>query len=394
MTASTEQVTRPARVELGRHLAELGALTLDWVPAFHAVDRSRFLPDVFWAHDMATGRSTAINRRTDEDGWLCAADSDIPIVTQWDDGEHEGSEPGRSATSSASMPSVVFRMLRDLDVADGMRVLEIGTGTGYNAALLAHRLGDQAVTTIEIDQRIARRARAALDAAGLRPRVICGDGAKGHAAGAPFDRIVATCGLRQIPPAWLPQVRPGGIILTPWGTDYSARDALAQLVVREDGTATGRFTGWVEFMKLRAQRLAWPAFNEYLPDGFPGDATETATDLPAAAVVPRDPFSTTGFILGLAVPGCTHTVQRDGDQVTAWIISLTDLSWAAVHWTGDKGTVHQSGPRRLWDAVEAAWRWWDEQGQPGVERFGLTVHADGRQETWLDEPDRPIPATA
>jgi len=369
-------------------------MTPDWAPAFEAVDRAVFLPEVFWAHDMTAGYSAAVNRSTDPGGWLRAVDSDIPIVTQWDDGEHEGLEPGKLSTSSASMPSVVFRMLRDLDVADGMRVMEIGTGTGYNAALLAHRLGDQAVTTIEIDQRIAQRARTALGAAGRRPRVVCGDGAKGFAAEAPFDRLIVTCGLRHVPSAWLGQVRSGGIILVPWGTDYSPRDALARLTVTCDGSASGRFTGWVEFMKLRAQRLMWPQFEEYLPDGFPGDADVSSTGLAPSAVVPDDPFGTTGFILGLVVPGATHTVQRGDDSVTAWFISFTDHSWAAVHWTGSDGKVYQSGPRRLWGEVEAAWRWWDEHGRPDVDRFGLTVRSDGRQETWLDEPGQSVPSVS
>ncbi|WP_141726977.1 methyltransferase domain-containing protein, partial [Streptomyces niveus] len=73
-----------------------------------------------------------------------------------------GTEPGVVATSSASMPSVVAAMLRDLDVSDGMRVLEIGTGTGWNAALLAHRLGSGNVVSVEIDAEVVARARAAL----------------------------------------------------------------------------------------------------------------------------------------------------------------------------------------------------------------------------------------
>jgi hypothetical protein len=72
--------------------------------------------------------------------------------------------------------------------------------------------------------------------------------------------------------------------------------------------------------------------------------------------------------------------------------SLTDRSWAAVRWTGaGGGEVYQSGERHLWDAVEAAWRWWEQQGWPSVDRFGLTVHANGQQEAWLDEPGQPVP---
>jgi hypothetical protein len=70
-----------------------------------------------------------------------------------------------------------------------------------------------------------------------------------------------------------------------------------------------------------------------------------------------------------------------------WFYGLADRSWAVVVFRDGHGTatVHQSGKRRLWDEVSAAFRWWRQQGRPGFRRFGLTVTAD-RQEVWLDEP--------
>jgi protein-L-isoaspartate O-methyltransferase len=68
-------------------------------------------------------------------------------------------------------------MLHSLDVREGMTVLEVGTGSGYNAALLATRLGDDAVTSIELDPALTQRARIALAATGHCPTVITGDGA-------------------------------------------------------------------------------------------------------------------------------------------------------------------------------------------------------------------------
>lgn len=88
-------------------------------PGFAAVPRSLFLPEVIWAHDMASGSSQAISRATHPEEWLAAAETDIPIVTQWDDGAHTGTEPGTVPTSSAAMPSVVASMLHELDVEPG-----------------------------------------------------------------------------------------------------------------------------------------------------------------------------------------------------------------------------------------------------------------------------------
>lgn len=232
------------RSALGRSLLSSGALSSDWVPTFAAVPRSAFLPNVIWPFDMETGQSVRVVRDNDPDAWYRYADADVPIVTQWDDGRQKGSARGSVATSSASMPSVVFRMLRDLQVDADMRVLEIGTGTGWNAALLANRAGLANVTTIEVDPVVADTARDALRRFGLSVHVVTGDGFRGHPEGAPYDRIIATCGLRKLPFAWVDQTRPGGVILAPFGTDHSNLDATVRLVVAEDGrSASGRSWG-------------------------------------------------------------------------------------------------------------------------------------------------------
>lgn len=153
----------------------------------------------------------------DPQSWQDYADADVPIVTQWDDGLHRGTEPGTEPTSSASMPSVVFRMLRDLDVSPGHRALEIGTGTGWNAALLAYRLGAGNVVTVEVDRAVAAAARTALERFGLAVRAVHGDGLAGRPDGAPYDRVIATCAVRTLPYAWVAQCRPLGVIVAPWG---------------------------------------------------------------------------------------------------------------------------------------------------------------------------------
>ncbi|MEV6810379.1 methyltransferase domain-containing protein [Streptomyces sp. NPDC051132] len=230
-----------------------GALSSDWAPSFSAVDRAAFLPELMWPYDMSRRASVCVDKRADPVAWYAAADSDAPIITQWDDGAHSGPAPGKLSTSSSSMPSTVFSLLQDLDVEAGMRVLDVGTGTGETAALLSHRLGVRNVTTVEVDEAVARRARDHLLELGWNPETVVGDGFDGYPGSAPYDRVLATVGIRQLPLEWVRQTRSGGVILAPWGTSYGNADAMVRLRVKGE-TATGSFSRLVEFMKLRAHR--------------------------------------------------------------------------------------------------------------------------------------------
>lgn len=119
--------------------------------------------------------------------------------------------------SSSSQPAIMAIMLEQLRLAPGLRVLEIGTGTGYNAALLAHVVsGTGAVVTVDIDEELAGSARHRLDATGYRQvMVAAGDGAVGWPAGAPYDRIIVTASARDLAPAWAAQLSDGGRLLVP-----------------------------------------------------------------------------------------------------------------------------------------------------------------------------------
>lgn len=190
------------------------------VAALAAVPRERFIPDRIYVPGPE-GWLVELHRDQDPDAWHAHVHSPEPVVTQvgWDPRmpEHlrdETTGRGRESTSSSSGLEVMARMLDALELTPGTRVLEIGTGTGYHAAVLAHLVGPDHVTSVEVDADVADRARAAIDGYGVT--VVVGDGREGHPDGAPYDRIVATAAITDIPLAWWGQLAPGGWIVAPW----------------------------------------------------------------------------------------------------------------------------------------------------------------------------------
>ncbi len=277
-------------------------------------------------------------------------------------------------------------MLTALEVHDGYRVLEIGTGTGWNAALLSARVGKRGhVVSVEVDPALAEDARRCLADAGYAPLVVTGDGAEGYAPEAPYDRITCTASVRAIPRPWIDQTRPGGVILTPWGTDYGD-DALTRLEVHEDRSASGRCGINVAFMRVRHQRRDFlePAADEL----DIAETTQTTRD--GHELFEMVTFTRAAFTIGLRVPSCYFTVEDlDHDHRRIELHDVRSHSWSRVTLVRgqDPWTVHQYGPRRLWDEVDAAYIWWRDAGKPTPDRYGLTVTPDGTHTVWIDAPD-------
>ncbi len=119
--------------------------------------------------------------------------------------------------SSSSQPAIMAIMLEQLQLHPGHRVLEIGAGTGYNAGLIRHLVGDSGlVVTVDIDEDLVESTRKHLRSAGLDGvNVICSDGGLGYDEYAPYDRIVLTVGAWDIVPAWWEQLKSGGRLLLP-----------------------------------------------------------------------------------------------------------------------------------------------------------------------------------
>ncbi|MEU3447789.1 methyltransferase domain-containing protein [Streptomyces thermolilacinus] len=367
------------------------AVDSHWERALWAAPRHAFLPDRIYVGD----RLESCLRSVAPAHWLRAAYTDAPVVTQVNDGAEIGPDQERWPSSSSSVPSMVLRMLRMLELCPGHSVLEIGTGTGWNTGLLAHYLGSSNVTTVEVDAALAARAVTNLKGVGLTPTVVCADGAAGVPGRAPYDRIVATCSVRRVPRAWLHQTREGGLILTPWESPWLCF-GLLRMTVDRDGGACGRFHPHASFMLMRGQRTDLRIYRDVVQDDHAPE--ESGTDLSPWAVTGDDWAAQ--FAIGLQLRDVWHAWHDrpvvDGIASRLWLATTDATSWAAVDWDGhshERFTVWQHGPRRLWAEVEAAYRWWRGAGRPGPGRFGMTITPDGTHKPWLDRPDRKVPVS-
>jgi protein-L-isoaspartate(D-aspartate) O-methyltransferase len=332
-------------------------------------------------------------------------------------------------------------MLYQLDLAPGQRVLEIGAGTGYNAALIRHIVGDSGqVTSVDIDSELVDKARAHLASAGYPDvTVVCADGAAGCAAHAPYDRIIATVGVSDLAPAWLDQAVPAARIVVP----LDVRGTQVCVAFARAGPArwTSRSLAPCGFMRMRGslagpERIVTlaPGLHVTLPDGVmqPGpqhpdvDGEELASVLAGPSVVhetgvsagPAEVFWELGLWLATREPRACRVDEegpagparaertgpggRTGPAGRLGHAPLRGRGWRATVGLLDAGSIallnatadpagETSGPLTLVAAgfgpgaselaadLAAHARAWDAAGRPGV--AGLRVDAYPRPVT-------------
>lgn len=384
------------RAELAESLRREGALVSErWIQAFKSVPRHEFLQEFFASAE--DGTAWRLISADDGDDWLRMAYADEAWVTQIESGTRT---PGtRSAggqvtgipTSSSSAPSLMARMLEALDVTSTSRVLELGTGTGYNAALLCAGLSDGQVASIDIDPGLTRQAAAVLARVGYHPLLEAADGDAPAAPGNDlYDRLIVTYGAPRIPPCWLSLLTSGSVIVTPLHRELSPGMMIRLSVIR-DGTAHGRFLPFYgAFMPTRGRvTVDLPAA---LSADHSGEGTTISSELPALAFgPPTEPWKDYAALL-LGDLQCTFVLPEGTHDLSVaqrWLVT-PDGSWACQQpGAGNGSSVREGGPRRLWDELEAAIGQWRALGEPQRDRLGLTVTPD-RQELWIDDPGQVI----
>ncbi len=215
-----------------------------WYPVIASVPRHTFVPR-WWVrvapgplwHDAWELRDGP----AEPDAWMNDAYADKSLITQVGeqhaDHASPSDKPTGQPTSSATLPGLLVQMYRHAMIGDGMDVLDVGAGSGYGTALLAARLGDTHVTSIDVDDHLAEAAAERLSAAGMHPKVHTCD-ASGELPGS-YDRIISTVAVRPIPASWLAALRPGGrLVTTLTGTS---------LIITADKTPDGGAAGRTEW---------------------------------------------------------------------------------------------------------------------------------------------------
>jgi protein-L-isoaspartate(D-aspartate) O-methyltransferase len=371
--------------------------------AFVAVPRERFLPGVP----------------------LADVYRDAAIVTRRD-------PASGAATSSSSQPAIMAVMLEMLGLRPGGRVLEVGSGTGYNAALLAHLAGPGgSVTSVEIDRDVAGEARDALLAAGSPARVVVGDGRTGWPDGAPYDAVIVTASADAVPRAWYDQLVPGGRLVMPLRLSRASvalqavvafrrvRDGFDQVAVSPGG-----------FMPLRGDECHGEAARLAAGEEADAAADQRLVEIAGPALAGLGPedrrrlmLRALGFgrsdVLAVGAPAALDLsawaalslpeerlveVTRSGGLRALGTVDAVDGSLAtlAVAATGARLTAYGGG--RAEHALRSAVDGWERAGRPGVRRIALAVRYGAvrphgwrtlrRGDQWIsvgwDAPGRPV----
>ncbi|MCY9786338.1 protein-L-isoaspartate(D-aspartate) O-methyltransferase [Nocardiopsis sp. EMB25] len=321
--------------------------------AFAAHPRHRFIPDMIWPSAMGL----PLYRTADPEKWARIVYTDDAVTTQANDG---GSGPVNRPTSSSSAPQLMADMIDAANIAPGMRVLEIGTGTGWNAAILSTLVGPAgSVTSVEIDPGVAAAARERLARTGVR--VVTGTTAPGTDT---YDAAIATCAVSNVPLEWTERLGQDAPLVVPW-TPYADSGPTPIVVLRETGDVlAGPFVRDAAFMRNRVQRAP--------RQRFPGTGAEPdgVGRFPLGSVELLDRDLLTRLVL--VCPSMRIDVGgRPWNGRSAPVIALgAGDSWVYI-WPD--GTVTYGGDASLLERFTVGYESLDSAGWPGLDEFSLEV---------------------
>jgi protein-L-isoaspartate(D-aspartate) O-methyltransferase len=357
--ASSTELRRRFADELRRE----GAITRPEVwEAFARVPREAFVAAGFHRRDGTWATP-------DAEGFLETVYTNDVLVTKMADGR---------PTSSSSQPSLMAAMIEALDLSPGTRVLEVGAGTGYNAALMS-AVGAR-VTAVDVQPDVVARAAAALAAVSSTVDVQLTDGYAGWPAGGPYDRVVVTVGVAGVSPRLLDQLVPGGFVLAP--IRHAGHHPVLRVTRAADGAVHAAGVCPAGFMSAAGPLSA----------SYPGAHPCGGGPLPAATVrhparfdPPLDVFRYHDLWFALGAWDARTTYAESADSAGDGGCALLDetANGGATIWPD--GAVQGSGPHAETYAERASRLVdrWVASGRPGVRAWRCVMSLDG-------DPDHPI----
>ncbi|MBK8022636.1 MAG: methyltransferase domain-containing protein [Chloroflexi bacterium] len=354
---SPEQLVRSVQARLNHLDPQIGAALVD-------VPRAHFLPGIPLEQVYS--------------------DTAIPIKKAFDG----------TVTSSASQPSMMTIMLEQLDLRPGDNILEVGAGSGYNAAIMQYLVGHQGhVTSIELDQEVAENARNNLQRAAMTSvNVVTGDGLHGYAPRAAYDRILATAAIWDIPRAWLRQLRPNGRLVAP--VYVEGFQMSGAFVAQRDGTMLSTANSVCLFVWMQGQRTSSTAgfgagFSIPVQGGLFLDAI-APMDSTAVAHLLGDDAETgyfdsptqwadlwQGFLPWLAIHR-PHEIQLAGFRCDGHVYGLEGAGFALFSpgsacfvQLADPPVVRYFGAADTYLTLHDMLKAWESAGRPGQEQIRL-----------------------
>lgn len=332
-----------------------------WHDAVASTPRHLLVPH-WWRHDPMSLERPWIRADAPVGGseHLKAAYSDQTLVTRVGALHADDAAPGQAttgdATSSSTLPGLIVSMAAMLAPHPADRILDVGTGTGYATALLAHRFGDTQVISVDVDGYLVRAARDRLGEIGLRPEIAAVDASRAVPEGT-YDRILATVSVRPLPKSWVEALAPGGRVVT----TIAATSLLIVADKDPDGVVHGRVQDHAAtFMRTRGGEDYPPRLHDVYRLARDADG-DTTRPLGGPLWLPWRDWELFN-LLELDTPGieARTATHPDGHEITRLLAA--DGSWARAE-NSPVSRVHQGGPRRLWDRLEQVNTRWETTGR-------------------------------
>ncbi|MET9778819.1 protein-L-isoaspartate O-methyltransferase [Streptomyces sp. NPDC006367] len=319
-------------------------------------------------------------RPDDRDELLRVLHSGDSVAIQLDGepilGRAPGPRRGGAMTAMSSTMGMTARLLQQLDLRPGQRVLDVGTGAAVTAAVACFVCGYEGVVTVDVDRHVSEAARARLHELGYRPVVVTGDGTAGWSETAPYDRIFVSFAVPRVPLALVDQIAPGGRALMTLGTSSPSWPGLAVVTKTSSGAVEGTLAA-VEF----GHRGGWGFDRLFLSREFRDRIATSRGDWTQRTRLEPPPDSARGMWLALDhyFPGLVRHFGAEDLTIGAPECG----SWMRVRPAGyRRWDVTVAGPRDIWAEIQDVAGRWRAAGSP--QAYQLQIRADGTQRVTTD----------